>query len=166
MGLPGPRGGRKRILSEKSWPVPGARLRSEPWGPVSWPFFVFESDPPKNKKREKLCLCVLCFPQSTIFERLHVRPSCRWRVGKGRGLPGRKTFYIYIYIYISRFSCCSMLLCLYSDLARRRAAPEVSKTKKNKDLRRFCFLFLPSGLYSWLQKWIFNISPNSLLTFS
>merc|ERR1711973_630567 len=51
LGLPGPRGGRKRIQ--------GSRLTSEPRGPVSWPLFVFESDTPKNGKR--LCLCVLFF---------------------------------------------------------------------------------------------------------
>ena len=37
----GPRGGRKRILLEKSLPKVGSRLESVPWGPVSWPFSVF-----------------------------------------------------------------------------------------------------------------------------
>ena len=42
LGLPGPRGGRKRILREKWWPVQGPALKSVPWGPVSWPFFVLD----------------------------------------------------------------------------------------------------------------------------
>ena len=58
-GLPGPRGGRKRILREKRWPVQGSTLKSVPWGPVSWPFFVFECVTPKNAK--SLCLCALFF---------------------------------------------------------------------------------------------------------
>ena len=36
-----PRGGRKRILLEKSLPKVGSRLESVPWGPVSWPLSVF-----------------------------------------------------------------------------------------------------------------------------
>ena len=40
-GRVGPRGGRKRILFEKSLPKVGSRLESVPWGPVSWPISVF-----------------------------------------------------------------------------------------------------------------------------
>ena len=40
-GLPGRRGGRKRMLREKRQPVRGSRPESVPWGPVSWPFSVF-----------------------------------------------------------------------------------------------------------------------------
>ena len=70
-GLPGPRGGQKRILNEKLLPVQGSRLESVPWGPVSWPSSFL-----KVPQRIAKCYVSVGFPQFIEFQKSVFRRPC------------------------------------------------------------------------------------------